>query len=111
MFPKFFAAGKHGDIHLAVAKDGTVIGATLAALGPSPMHDAMAFPDMLGRSTGRKVADAQRQKVRVGRVRRRLGQVARRGRGRRHGRVGDAGPRAPRRRRVLYRLGQHEGLL
>jgi beta-N-acetylhexosaminidase len=48
MFPKFLRAGKAGDIHLAIRKDGEIIGATLAALSPSPMHDSMAWADMLG---------------------------------------------------------------
>lgn len=48
MFPKFFNAGKAADIHLAIAADGSIIGATLAALAPSPLHEVVAWPGTLG---------------------------------------------------------------
>ena len=55
MFPRLIDAGRMRDIHVAWDKDGKLVGATVAALhkegeGPSPMHDALAWPDTLGMS-------------------------------------------------------------
>ncbi|KAL1408343.1 hypothetical protein Q8F55_005151 [Vanrija albida] len=47
-FPRFIAAGRAGDIFLALSKKGEIIGATLAAMPGSPVHAQMAWPDLLG---------------------------------------------------------------
>ncbi len=58
MFPALIKAGHRDDIECAFDRDGKVVGATVAALGPlsgglreeGPMHGSLAWPCTLGTS-------------------------------------------------------------